>query len=206
MLDLRPYVEQYGYLAVFGAVMLEDFGLPVPGETALIVGAVFASQGQLNIVLVLFLGWLGAVIGDNIGYAIGRFGGRKLVIRYGKFVLIRGKRLERAESFFSEYGAVVVVVARFIEILRQLNGLVAGTMRMRWWRFLLFNMIGAALWIGLWGTIFYFLGEDLGNIISRYPTDIAVVGVGVAVIAIALYWSLRWRGKERQGEKGGGDD
>jgi membrane protein DedA with SNARE-associated domain len=158
LVSVKPYLDQYGYWAVFGAILLEDFGVPVPGETLLIAGALFASQGHMHILPLLLIGWIGAVTGDNIGYAIGRFGGRLLILRYGPYLLVSQRRLEYAEAFFRRRGGAVVVAARFFAVLRQLNGIVAGMARMPWWQFLPYNALGAALWVGFWGTLFYLLG------------------------------------------------
>src|SRR5579862_9663175 len=131
---LQPTLNHYGYLAVAGLVLLEDFGVPVPGETVLILGAVYAGTGRLSIVLVVLLGFLGAVTGDNIGFAIGRFGGRPLVERFGRFILLTPERLDKATDFFERRGAGIIIVARFVEGLRQANGIIAGTTEMHWAR------------------------------------------------------------------------
>ena len=157
-------LEKYGYLAVFLLIMLEDFGLPTPGETALVAASVAAASGKFNIWGVVVAALLGAVIGDNIGFAIGHFGGRKLVLNAGGRVGITDKRLAYVEGFFHRYGDVVVVGARFVEVLRQLNGVIAGTLGMHWATFLGFNMLGAALWVGVWSSVGYFAGEHLGQI------------------------------------------
>lgn len=130
--SLEPTLNQFGYLAVLGLVLIEDFGVPVPGETALILGAVYAGTGQLSIVLVALLGFCGAVLGDNIGFALGHVGGRPLVERYGRYVLLTPDRLDKATSFFDRHGGKVVMIARFVEGLRQANGITAGTAGMRW--------------------------------------------------------------------------
>src|SRR3984893_13943052 len=101
--SLEPTLNHYGYLAVVGLVLLEDFGVPVPGETVLILGAVYAGTGRLNIVLVVLLGFLGAVVGDNIGFAIGHFGGRRLVDRYGRYILLTRERVDKATGFFERH-------------------------------------------------------------------------------------------------------
>ena len=111
---LAPILDRYGYLAVGGFITLEDFGIPVPGETILIAASVYAGAGELNIVLVIVIGIIAAILGDNIGFAIGTFGGRRLVERYGRYVFISPERLDKAERFFDRYGGWVVVVARFI--------------------------------------------------------------------------------------------
>jgi membrane protein DedA with SNARE-associated domain len=182
---LEPTLNQYGYLAVAGLVLIEDFGVPVPGETVLILGAVYAGSGRLNIVLVALLGFLGAVLGDNIGFAVGHFGGRRLVERYGRYVFLTPERLDRATRFFERHGGKIIVVARFIEGLRQANGIIAGTTGMHWARFLLFNAIGAALWVAVWTSIGYFSGSHINTIYNdatRYDTYLAIA-VGALLLA-----------------------
>src|SRR5579884_2171288 len=171
--SLEPTLNHYGYLAVAGLVLLEDFGVPVPGETVLILGAVYAGAGRLSLVLVALLGFLGAVVGDNIGFAIGHFGGRRLVDRYGRYILLTPERVDKATGFFERHGGKIIVVARFIEGLRQANGIIAGITGMHWLKFLVFNVIGAALWVALWVCVGYFSGNHIDTIyadFTRYDT------------------------------------
>jgi membrane protein DedA with SNARE-associated domain len=185
---LQPYLDHYGYLTVLVAIFLEDFGVPLPGETLLIAGALLATGGKLNIYLLMTVAWTGAVLGDNVGYLIGRLGGRRLVLHFGKYVLITPKRLEYAEEFFHRRGAIIVIVARFIEILRQLNGIIAGIANMPWGRFLSYNGIGAALWVGLWSMLFYQLGnrgQQIGLLFKRYE-PFALIALAAIAVAIAL--------------------
>ncbi len=130
--SLEPALNNYGYLAVVMFVLLEDFGVPVPGETILILGAVYAGTGRLNVLLVGLLAFIAAVIGDNIGFAIGHLGGRRLVERFGRYILLTPERLDKATGFFKRHGGKIVVVARFIEGLRQANGIIAGITGMHW--------------------------------------------------------------------------
>jgi membrane protein DedA with SNARE-associated domain len=198
---IAPYLDRYGYLAVFGGVLLEDFGVPVPGETLMIAGAAVAGlTGHLFVGWVMLLAFFGAVIGDNIGFAIGYFGGRTLLRRYGRYVLIREKQLEKAEHFFDRHGAKVVVVARFIEGLRQLNGILAGASEMRWRKFLLYNAIGAALWVGVWGSVGYFFGNHLDQIlplVERYT--LYVIAAALVVLAAVASYALYSRRKRDAG-------
>ena len=194
--QLAPVLDHYGYLAVGAFITLEDFGIPVPGETILIAGAVYAGAGRLNIFVVGLIAFVAAVIGDNIGYAIGYFGGRALILRYGKYVRLTDERLDKAEAFVDRRGAIVVTFARFIEGLRQANGLVAGTMRMYWPRFLAFNALGAALWVGLWATIGYLAGGHITTIyhaISRYSLFVLIALVVVVAALIIRAWIRRGR-------------
>ncbi len=165
---VAEYLRQYGYVAIFFGVMLEDFGVPVPGESILVVGAVFAALGDLRVEWVGVLGFLGAVLGDNIGYFIGRWGGRRLLVRYGRYVFLTEQRLDQLEGFFQRHGGKVVTVARFIEGLRQFNGLIAGVSGMVWLRFLSFNILGAAVWVAFWVSISYMMGSHLGVLFSLF--------------------------------------
>lgn len=192
---LEPTLDNYGYLAVAGFVLLEDFGVPVPGETILILGAVYAGTGRLNIFLVALIGFLAAVAGDNIGFAIGHFGGRRLIDRYGRYILLTPERVDKATGFFERHGGKIVVAARFIEGLRQANGIIAGMTGMHWAKFLGFNALGAALWVGVWSAIGYFSGSHIDTIYStatRYSTYLAIAVVALILAYIA--WRLwKWR-------------
>jgi len=183
---LAPVLDRYGYLAVGGFVLLEDFGVPTPGETILIAAAVYAGAGRLSIALVVLIAWVAAVVGDNIGYAIGTYGGRRLVVKYGRYVLITEERLEKAGRFFERHGGKVVVVARFIEGLRQVNGIVAGTSAMTWRRFLFFNALGAALWVGTWSAVGYFAGSHITVIYQQVTRYSLYVAIAIALALLAL--------------------
>ena len=191
MPDITQIITDYGPWAVFALILIEDFGIPVRGETALISAALLASQGKLSIVQLLPAAWVGAVIGDNIGYAIGRFGGRSLVLRHGARVGVTDARLDRIETFFARYGGAIVVVARFFVGLRQLNGIVAGIGRMPAAKFVAYNAIGATLWVGLWGFGVYWFGRRFHDLVATLgPIGLYGIG-GFGVLAIAAY--LVWR-------------
>ena len=187
---VEPFLKHYGYFAVFAGIFLEDFGIPTPGETLLIVGALAASRASFDIFLLMLVAWSAAVLGDNVGYAIGRFGGRRLVLRFGRYVFLSESRLERAERFFETRGAVVVIVARFFEILRQANGIVAGIAGMRWWRFLLCNAAGAALWVGFWSVLFFQLGRQ-GERIALHIRGYEWVAGAVLAVLVAGFFIAR---------------
>jgi membrane protein DedA with SNARE-associated domain len=205
--SLEPYLHHYGYLAVFFAVFLEDFGVPLPGETLLIAGALLASRGSFSIVFLVITAVFAAILGDNAGYAIGRFGGRRLVLRFGKYVLVTPPRLARAEQFFQSRGALVVIVARFFEILRQLNGIVAGISGMRWWRFLAYNAAGAALWVSFWSILFFQLGkqgERIGLLFKKYePLSAALLALAVVCAIVGRLLLKRHHGKRAEADTGG---
>ncbi|MEU6647400.1 DedA family protein [Saccharomonospora sp. NPDC046836] len=184
--SLAPLLNHYGYAAVAVLIMLEDFGIPAPGETVLIAAAVYAGAGQLNIALVIVVGIVAAVVGDNIGFAIGHFGGRALVLRFGRYVWLTEERLAAAERFFERYGAAVVILARFVEGLRQLNGILAGISGMHWRKFLVFNILGATLWVGLWATLGYAAGTHITPIYAEIRRYQGYVLAALAVLVIAL--------------------
>ena len=191
-------LEQYGLWAIFVLVLLEDFGIPVPGETVLIAGAVYAGSGRLNIVAVGVVGFVAAVLGDNIGYAIGRFGGHAVVLRWGKYVGMTAERLDKAQDFFNRHGGKIITIARFIEGLRQANGIIAGIIEMRWLKFVAFNALGAALWVGTWVTIGYFAGQHIATI-YHYITQYSYYLLIVLAVAFVGYVVYRLRKREKAG-------
>ncbi len=161
---LASPLQHYGIWVIGLLILLEDFGVPAPGETVLIAGAIYAGAGRLNVVAVGVVGFVAAVIGDNIGFAIGHFGGRALALRWGRYVFLTEERLNKAELFFHRHGGKVIVIARFVEGLRQANGIMAGIAGMHWRRFLAFNALGAALWVGTWVSLGYFAGQHIATI------------------------------------------
>src|SRR5690348_3901258 len=183
--SLAGPLDHFGYWAVLLFVVLEDFGIPVPGETVLIAASVYAGAGRLNVVAVGLVGFVAAVIGDNIGFAIGHYGGRALVLRWGRYVRLTGERLDKAEAFFDRHGAWIITIARFIEGLRQANGIIAGIVGMRWLRFLLFNALGAALWVGTWVTLGYLAGSHIGTIYHYITQYSSYVLIALAVLLVA---------------------
>lgn len=196
---VQPYLNEYGYTALFLVVFFESFGVPLPGETMVITAALLASRGELHIIPTLTAVWIAAVLGDNVGYLIGTFGGRRLVIRYGLRLGITDRRLARVEEFFGRYGVEVVLIARFFLLLRQLNGVAAGIAVMPWRRFVIYNLVGGALWTGVWGLGVYLLGQDIITAlpwISRYGY-VAFGLIGVAVLAALIVWFIRnqWQAK-----------
>jgi membrane protein DedA with SNARE-associated domain len=192
--SLGPVLDHYGYLAVAGLVFVEDFGVPVPGETVLIAASVYAGVGRMNVVAVGLIAVAAAVVGDNLGYLIGRTGGRALALRYGKFVGLTGARLDRAEAFFGRHGGKV------LEGLRQANGLIAGITGMHWLKFGAYNLLGAVLWVGLWCTLGDLAGSHIGTIyeqVTRYSLYV-LIALGVVLVALVVRHLIRHRATRRQ--------
>ena len=193
---IAPILDRYGYAAVLALVGVEGFGIPAPGQTILVVAGVYAASGQLNLVAVIACGIVAAVVGDNIGYAIGYFGGRPLVLRYGRYVFLTESRLQHVEDFFRRHGNIVVPVARFIDGLRQFNGVVAALAQMSWWRFFGYNVIGAVLWVSLWVLVGNFAGNRIASVygvVERYQNYV-LIGVGVGLAVWLTWWVVRRRG------------
>ena len=156
---LEPYVAAYGALALFAIVYLESLGAPLPGESALVAAAALAARGDLSVAHVLLAAFSGAVLGDSTGYLIGRLGGRPLLMRFGPHIGLTPERYARFSKLMRRRGAWVVMTARFIVVLRQLNGLMAGAMMMPWPVFAAANAAGAALWAGAWVLGVYLFGS-----------------------------------------------
>jgi membrane protein DedA with SNARE-associated domain len=194
---VAPILDRWGYLAVAGMIGVESFGVPAPGQTIMVAAAIYAGAGRLNIVAVAAIAFLAAVLGDNVGYWIGARGGRKAVLRWGRYVFLTPERLARAEAFFARRGGRIVVIARFIDGLRQFNGVIAGITAMPWRTFLLYNAIGAALWVGWWTSVAYVLGTHLVEIIEhahRYKWW----AIAVITLAVVAYVTLHLRHIKRR--------
>jgi membrane protein DedA with SNARE-associated domain len=201
--SLASPLDHYGYWAIAMLLLLENIGVPVvPGEFAMIVGAIFAATGRagLNIVVVGIVSVIASFAGSEIGYLIGRFAGRELILRYGKYVFLKGHHLDRAQSTVDRYGGVVVIIARFIVGLREANGIIAGITKMRWLTFTVYNAIGACAWVGTWVSIGYIAGDHINTIYSVFNRVAIYVLAALAVLVIAyVTWRLiRRRSREPQ--------
>jgi membrane protein DedA with SNARE-associated domain len=194
--SLAPILASHGYLAVFGFLFIESFGAPVPGQTMLMAAGVFAGAGKLNVAGVAIVGFLAAVTGDNIGYLIGHLAGRGVVLRFGRYIFVTEGRLKKAENFFGRHGGKIVAVARFIEGLRQLNGIVAGIVGMPWRRFLACNALGAMAWVGVWTSVGYLAGGHLTVIHQQFHRYQALVLLVAGAIVLAAV--LHWRGRRQR--------
>jgi len=189
---LRNAVVQYGYWAVAGALVLENAGVPVPGETILLLASFLAySQHELQLSWIIVLATIAATTGDNLGFALGYYGGRPLLIRYQSLFRIRQTTLARGERLFATYGAVTVFFARFVFGMRIIAGPMAGVLRMPWRRFLLFNFLGATLWVSVISAVGYLFGQHWQRLEHGLKRFDLVVGTGVLLLALWLWWRSR---------------
>ena len=182
---VQPLVQRYGYAGVVGTVSAEGLGVPLPGQTTLMAAALEAARGELDILILGTLALLAAVLGNSIGYLIGRTGGRQLLRKLGA----SESREQKLTALFERYGGGFVVMARFMDGPRQLNGLLAGMLAMPFWEFTLFNVIGALLWVGVWGLGTYFLWEHIVTVHSllSHLNPWAVAVAALAVLAMLGY-------------------
>ena len=191
---LTNFVSHYGVAALFLTITLETLGAPLPGESSILISSGLAARGELSPYGVAIAAFLGAILGDNIAYVIGRKFGRPVIIRYGTRVGVTGKAFDRAEGMMQRHGPLIVIGARFVVLLRQMNGLVAGTTGMRWQVFVPANIVGAALWAGAYTFIGYSLGKspEIVPDILHHMSLVAMVVVPVLIVAvIAMYLHLR---------------
>ena len=184
---IEGWLSSYGYIVVFVLVMLESLGLPVPGETALIAAALYAgSTGKLEIETVIIVAAAAAIIGDNIGFAIGRYGGAKVLVRYGHKVRLHDGRLRIGIWLFRHHGGKVVFWGRFVAVLRTYAAFLAGANRMSWPRFLFFNTTGGILWAIVFGLGYYLFGDVLERL--RTTIDIGLAALGILAVAGSVVW------------------
>src|SRR5579883_2850887 len=176
--SLPQLVAHYGYAVVAVLVGAEGLGLPLPGETALITGAILAAQGRLWLPMVILASALGVAVGGAGGYWIGRTAGQAVVTRYGRWVGITPAAVEHARRFFARRGSLAVVVGRFLPVIRILTGVVAGLTDMPFGRFTVFNAIAGVLWSVAYGVLGYVFGRNLSRFEHRFgPAGVVVIGV-----------------------------
>ena len=189
---LRNAVVQYGYWAVGAALLLENAGVPVPGETILLLASFLAySEHALRFPWIVFVATIAATLGDNLGFSVGYYGGRPLLSRYQAFFRIQDRTLQRGEGLFARYGAITVFFARFVFGMRIIAGPMAGVLRMPWRKFMVFNFLGAALWVTVISGAGYLFGQHW----ERLQRDVKRIDLSIAILflfaAIFLWWRRR---------------
>jgi membrane-associated protein len=185
------FLQHYGLWFVFGIVCAESAGLWLPGETALIAAGVYASKGHLSITAVIVVAAAGAIIGDNIGYWVGREAGRRLIERYSWLKRLADRTMPPAERFFEKHGGKAVFFARFFGGIRVTGAWMAGITRMSWWRFLFWNALGGIVWATGVGLLAYYAGRAVADTVARYGV---YGGIAVAVLLVLFIVGIHfWR-------------
>lgn len=191
-----PYFEQWGYLIVGVATTLENslgFGLVVPGETLVLLGGFYAGRGALDPVIVAALATAGGVLGDNLGYFIGRRAGRPFVIRHGHRIFLRQERIAAAERFYARHGGKTVFLGRFVPVVRSVGSIIAGIGHMRYPRFFVHDLAGSLVWAVGHTVIGYVVGDQY----ERYKGYLDGGGLAILVLLIALISFSVWRRRRR---------
>ena len=181
---MTHFVETYGLWVVFGLVFLEVAGLPfIPGETVLITAAALASQGHGNIVAIICVAIAAAILGALFAYVVGRRWGREALNRWPRFERASRKGIDRSQEFFDRHGGKAVFLGRFVPVVRATLGWMAGIARMPFWRFLVWNVLGAVAWATAVGLLAYYLGEA---VIKAIEKDLLYGLLAVAAV-VALF-------------------
>jgi membrane protein DedA with SNARE-associated domain/membrane-associated phospholipid phosphatase len=187
---IADLVSSYGYIFIFLLVAIESFGIPLPGETALVTAAAFAAHGRMNIALVILSAAAGAIVGDNAGYWVGRKGGIAFVRRHGRRFGLDEAKLNRAQDFFKRHGAKTVFIGRFIALLRSWAAALAGVSEMPYGTFTLYNALGGVTWAALFGGLGYVFGQNLPRL-ERYVGQLSVALVLLAALAVVVFFVVR---------------
>jgi membrane protein DedA with SNARE-associated domain len=194
-LDVHDLIRQYGYPAIFFFLFIENFGIPVPGQAFFIVAIWLTAKGELQLAPVAITAFVASVVGGSVGFAIGRRGGHKVLQQYGRYIWITPERLAKAEGFFARYGGGVIILARFLEGLRQIYGILAGSLNISWRRFLLCNIAGASLWVAVWIGLLLWFGRHIRRIGEAFrdnqPYLLLAVGCAAFLAAAILHFVRR---------------
>ncbi len=195
---LMHLLESYGYIAVLLFVAIESTGIPFPGETMLIIAAIYAgTTHHLSIPFIIASAATGAILGDNLGFWIGREGGYRLLRRYGRYIRLDERKLKLGQYLFQKHGDKVVFFGRFVAVLRAWAAFLAGTNRMPWANFLLFNALGGIVWATIFGLGGYYLGDRVHQLTG--PVGIVAL-VLAAIILVAFFIFLRRNEKRLEDE------
>lgn len=192
-----PWIDQYGYWALAALVFLESVGLPLPGETALLAASFAAARGSLSLPIVMLTAAGAGVLGDNLGYYLGRRYGRGWIERRGHWLLLSPARLERIDVFFARFGPAAVAIARFVAGVRVIAAFAAGVSRMHWRTFLAYNVVGAILWAGLVGAAGFLAGRGYDQLSARAGHAGVVALLGLGAVAL-LAWGARRLSRARR--------
>jgi len=195
--DVTGLLVTYGYWAVLVFVAVESMGIPFPGETMLLAAAIYAgTTHRLEILLVIVAAAAGAILGDNVGYLAGREGGYRLLRRYGRYIRLDERKLKLGQYLFQQHGGKVVFFGRFVAVLRIWAAFLAGTYRLSWRRFLVYNAAGGVVWATVFGLGGYLLGDN----VHRLGGPLGVAGAAGALIAVGAGLVFLRRNEHRLAE------
>jgi membrane protein DedA with SNARE-associated domain len=191
---LRNALLHYGYWAVGAALLAENAGVPVPGETILLLACFLSySQHELRLPWIILVATIAATLGDNLGFAVGYHGGRPLLVRYQALFKIQNRTLQRGEELFARYGAVTVFFARFVFGMRMIAGPLAGVLRMPWRKFMVFNFLGAVLWVTAISGAGYLFGQHW----ERLALGVKRIDILAAILVMLVAAFLWWRNRQK---------
>jgi membrane protein DedA with SNARE-associated domain len=186
-IDFPTFFASYGYVALACIVALESMGLPVPGESSLVAAALIAgTSGRLEIGWVITAASVGAIVGDNIGYVLGRGIGSRLLLNYGRYVRLSDERIKIGKYLFARYGGAVVFFGRFVAVLRAVSAFLAGATGMRWPEFLIYNAAGGVVWSALYGMSAYYFGRKIIDAAAPAAVGIGLLAFGCILAGIFL--------------------
>jgi membrane protein DedA with SNARE-associated domain len=185
---IADLIQTYGLWILFGVVMLESMGVPMPGETALVTSALYScATHRIDITAVVGVAALAAIVGDNLGYLIGRSIGLRLITRYGRFVALDERRLKLGQYLFRRHGGKIVFFGRFVAFLRALAAVLAGANLMPWRHFLVMNALGGILWASLFGFGACLLGEEMKRVAGPVGLLLLVAALGIMVAGVLFF-------------------
>src|SRR5215212_630095 len=191
-----PLIEHYGYLIVFFGVTLGTAGIPFPSAAILLASGVLVQQGHLNLTYAILFGVLGAIVGNQIGYWVGLRAERPFLLKWGRYVRLTPERLDRVERLLARHGGKAVFAARFFSVSRLLEALVAGVSRMPWGTFLIYSVLGGAVWATAVVLVGYFFGESWGSA-QGWSERAPLVLILLLGVALGFYLTYRWTTSRR---------
>jgi membrane protein DedA with SNARE-associated domain len=197
---MQSLVRDYGLLILFVLIAMESAGIPLPGETALAAAGVLASHGDMSIVAVITVAAVAAIIGDNVGYWVGRLGGRKLLQKSSLVDRHASRVLPWSERFFQRHGGKTIFLARFVAVLRVTAAWIAGISKMHWWQFFLWNAAGGIVWAVAVGLVAYYVGEAAAEAIGRWGL---IAGAAIFVLLVAGAFLFRFIRRRMLGAESG---
>ena len=197
---IQHFVSTVGYPGLFALIMLESTLIPIPSELVMPFAGYLASTGEFSLPVILVINSVAALVGSGICYWIGKAGGKPLLVKYGKFIGVRKKDIEKTEAYFARHGKATILVSRFLPVIRHIISIPAGIARMPLPAFFLQTFIGATIW----GTVLILIGYELGNwavIAEKLKHVDLLIGLGIVVLLLALGIRFVLRRRREQGER-----